>query len=159
MANRREGFFEHGFGKFFFCRYGKTYSLSGTGACAGIDTVTAGSSVSGHTTGQILCRGLDAFVVKKLVFASSSAPLASVRFPVPSVGAAPVSLGRQPTARPLAPISCISDVPSTLPPDSIWREERDEALSTTDPPDQRSLLKGTFLKDGKKIQFFSKKRN
>ncbi len=136
IANRREGLPNMVSGSSFFILYGKTYNLSGAGACAGVDTVTAGSPVSGHTTSQILCRGLDAFVVKKPVFASSSTSLASVRFPGPSVGAAPVSLGRQPTVRSLPPISCIYDVPSTLPPDSIWREELDESLPTTDPPDR-----------------------
>ncbi len=92
MANRREAFPNMASGSSFFILYGKTHNLSGAGACAGVDTVTAGSSVSGHTTRQILCRGLDVFVVKKPVFASSSTSLASVRFPVPSAGAAPVSV-------------------------------------------------------------------
>ena len=136
MANRSEIFPNMASGSSFFILYGETYNLSGAGACAGVDTVTAGSSVSGHTTRQILCRGLDAFDVKKPVFASSSTPSASICFPAPCVGAAPSPLGRQPTDRPLAPISCISDIPSTLPPDSIWREELDGVQSTTDPPRQ-----------------------
>jgi len=137
MANERENIRNRNDDSVFFLgSHEETLNQSGAGVGEGFITVTAGISILGHTARRLLCQGVRAFDSDKPVLPVRSAARLLNFLPAPIVGVAhfPQLVGKQSIARPLVPISCISDVPSTLPPDPIWREALNKALSTTDPP-------------------------
>jgi hypothetical protein len=105
---------------------------AGTGA--GFDTVTAGSSTSGHTGRQILCLGSQVADLGKPAFATRSTPCVSICFPDCNVQDTHFPLGKQSIARPVATIPYVPDDLLTPLPGSTWRDIIPDLQSTTDPP-------------------------